>query len=148
MKLKAEEYEPMEVGDYRATFTRYEEDEGIHGPMVKWFFDLQDEDYEGRSISGISSTSFNPMSKMWAWVQALLGRPIEDGEEIDLDELIGREVMIDVDHKQTERGTFERIASLRPVRKRSSKKKKKAEPEPEPVEEEDEEDDDLPPTPF
>ena len=139
MKVKAEEYTAVEIGDYRAKFTRYEEDEGIHGAMVKWFFDLQDEEYEGRSISGISSTSFNPMSKMWAWVQALLGRPIEDGEEIDLDELIGREVMIDVDHKVTERGTFEKIAGLRPVRR---KKKKK---EPEPVEEDEEE---LPPTPF
>jgi hypothetical protein len=136
MKLKAEEYEPIELGDYRAKFTRYEEDEGIHGAMVKWFFDLQDEDYQGRSISGISSTAFNPMSKMWAWVQALLGRPIEDGEEIDLDDLIGREVMIDVDHKQTERGTFEKIAGLRPVRR------KKKRPEPEPVEEEDEEEED------
>jgi hypothetical protein len=145
MKVKAEEYEPMEVGDYLAKFTRYEEDEGIHGAMVKWFFTLEDEDYSGRTISGISSTSFNPMSKMWAWVQALLARPIEDGEEIDLDDLIGRQVMIDVDHKQTERGTFERIASLRPVRR-----KKKRQPEPEPVEEEgdDEEEDDLSEAPF
>lgn len=138
MKLKAESYEAMDVGDYRAKFTRYEEDEGIHGEMIKWFFDCQDEDYEGRTISGISSTAFNPMSKMYAWVQALMGRPIEDGEEIDLDDLIGREVMIDVDHKLTERGTFERIAGLRPVRKKAKKNK----PEPEPSEAVEEEDDD------
>ncbi len=75
-----------------------------------------------------------------------MGRPIEDGEEIDLDDLIGREVMIDVDHKQTERGTFERIAGLRPVRRK--KKAAKPAPEPEPEVEEEEDDDDLPPTPF
>jgi hypothetical protein len=142
IKVKAEAYEPMEIGDYRATFTRYEEDEGMHGPMIKWFFELDDEDYPGRTISGISSTAFNPMSKMYAWVQALMGRPIEDGEEIDLDDLVGRQVMIDVDHKQTERGTFERIAGLRPVRR-----KKKQQPEPEP-EVEDDEDDDLSQAPF
>lgn len=144
-KVKAEAYEPMEAGDYRAVFTRYEEDEGIHGEMIKWFFDCEDEDYPGRTISGISSTAFNPMSKMYAWVGALMGRPIEDGEEIDLDSLVGREVMIDVDHKQTERGTFERIAGLRPVRKK--KAKKAPEPEPE-TEEEDDDEIDFSQAPF
>ncbi len=118
MKLKAEEYKPMEPGDYRARFTGYEEDEGVHGPFVKWYFEVLDEEYAGRSLKGVTSTSFNPLSKMWAWVQALLARPIEDGEEIDLDDLVGREVMLDIEHQKTERGTFERIAGVRPVRKR------------------------------
>ena len=118
MKLKAEEYEPMEVSDYRDKFTGYEEDEGIHGPFVKWYFEVLDEEYPGRSLKGISSTAFNPMSKMWAWVQALLGRPIEDGEELELDDLIGRECLLDIDHHKTERGTFERIVGVRPTRKK------------------------------
>lgn len=55
---------------------------------------------------------------MFAWVQALLGRPIEDGEEIDLDNLTGTECLLDITHKQTEQGTFERIAGVRQVRKK------------------------------
>jgi hypothetical protein len=40
MKLKAEQYTPMPIGDYPARFTGYEEDEGVHGPCVKSFFTI------------------------------------------------------------------------------------------------------------
>ncbi len=119
MKLKADDYKPMEPGDYRAQFTGYEEvEEGAHGPFVKYFFTVLDEEHAGRSLKGVTSTAFNPKSKSWAWIHALLGRPIERGEEIELDDLVGRKVVLDIDHQQTDRGTFERIAGVRPIRKR------------------------------
>lgn len=118
MKLKAEEYEPMKMGDYRARYTGYEKvDEGQHGPFVKHFFTILDEEYAHRSLKGVTSTAFNPMSKLWAWVQALLGRSIEDGEEIDLDDLVGRECWLDIEHQRTDRGVFERIVGVRPIRR-------------------------------
>ena len=133
MKLRTTDYEPLEPGDYRAKFTGYEEDEGEHGPFVKLFFELLDEEHAGKILTGIAYTKFNPMSKLFAWTQALLGRPIEDGEEIDLDDLVGRECMLDIEHRKTERGTFERVVAVRPVRKKKGK--------PEPVADEEDFDD-------
>ena len=131
MKLKTEDYEPMEAGDYRARFTGYEEDEGVHGPFVKMYFEILDKEYAGKSLKGIASAKFNPLSKLFAWTQALLGRPIERGEELELDDLVERECMLTIEHQSTDRGIFERIVSVRPVRKKENEHHRADESDPE-----------------
>ena len=140
MKYKAEEYEAMDQGVYRAKLVNLEEDEGEYGAFLKWYFEILEEDYESQTIRGQSSIPerFTSATKMWQWAQGLLGRAIQAGENIDFEDLIGRECMITVGHKETDRGTFARIDAVNPVRKKKPKKK----PEPEPEYEEDDEDDD------
>lgn len=148
LKFDAEVYEALDEGVYRAKLAGLEEDEGEYGPFVKWYFQILEEDYEGQSVRGQSSIpkSFNSATKMWQWAQGLLGRAIQAGENIDLEALVGKECMITIGHKETDRGTFARIDAVNPVRK------KKKKPAPAPVVEEedddDDEDDDLDKAPF
>jgi hypothetical protein len=146
-KLSYEEfsdYEPMDIGSYEAIFTRYEEGEMEHGPVYKLFFEItNDEEYEGKELSRLVSQKFNPKSNLFQTVQGLLGRPIRPGEEIDLDDLVGRPCILNVGHNVKERGTFEQIDGVNPARK------KKAKPKPQPEREaEDQEDDELEAAPF
>jgi len=127
-------YEPMDIGSYEAVFTRYEEDEMEFGPVYKLYFEItNDKEYEGKELSRLVSQKFNPKSNLFQTVQGLLGRPIRPGEEIDLDELIGRPCVLNIGHNVKERGTFEQIDGVNPARK----KKAKAKPVPGPEEEDD-----------
>jgi hypothetical protein len=143
-KLKYEEmgdYEPMDIGSYDADFTRYEEDEMEFGPVYKLFFKItNDEEYEGKELSRLVSQKFNPKSNLFQTVQGLLGRPIRPGEELDLDDLLGRPCVLNIGHNVKERGTFEQIDGVNPARK------KKAKPRPERKEED--QDDELESAPF
>jgi hypothetical protein len=143
-KLKYEEmgdYEPMDIGSYEAVFTRYEEDEMEFGPVYKVFFKItNDEEYEGKELSRLVSQKFNPKSNLFQTVQGLLGRPIRPGEELDLDDLLGRPCVLNIGHNVKERGTFEQIDGVNPARK------KKAKPRPERKEED--QDDELESAPF
>src|SRR3712207_4726958 len=135
-------YEPMDIGSYEAVFTRYEEDELEFGPVYKLYFKItNDEEYEGKELSRLVSQKFNPKSNLFQTVQGLLGRPIRPGEEIDLDDLLGRPCVLNIGHNVKERGTFEQIDGVNPARRR----KAKFQPEPS---EEDQEDDELEATPL
>ena len=134
-KLSYEEfsdYEPMDIGSYEAIFTRYEEHEMEFGPVYKLFFQItNDEEFEGKELSRLVSQKFNPKSNLFQTVQGLLGRPIRPGEEIDLDDLVGRPCVLNIGHNVKERGTFEQIDSVNPARKRKQR------PQPEPEDEDD-----------
>ena len=148
LKMRAQEHEPPEQGVYRVKLVDLQEDEGQYGPFVKWFFELLEDDYEGQTIRGQTSIpeSFTTATKMWQWAQGLLGRAIQPGESIDLEDLIGNECMLTIGHKETERGTFATVDAVNPVRRK--KPKKQAPPEPSEVEEDDEDDDEFESPPF
>jgi hypothetical protein len=143
-KLKYEEmgdYEPMDIGSYDADFTRYEEDEMEFGSVYKLFFKItNDEEYEGKDLSRLVSQKFNPKSNLFQTVQGLLGRPIRPGEELDLDDLLGRPCVLNIGHNVKERGTFEQIDGVNPARKRKAK--------PRPERKEEDQDDELESAPF
>jgi hypothetical protein len=151
LRMRAQEHEPPEPGIYRARLADLQESEGQYGPFVKWFYELLEEGYEGQTIRDQSSIPeiFTAATKTWQRAQALLGRPIRPGEEIDLRDLIGNEGMLTLGHKETDHGTFATIEAVNPVRRK--KRKKQAPPEPSDIEEgdeDDEDDDELESAPF
>lgn len=86
-----------------------------------WTFGVVEEGYEGVEVYGRTSTNFGPSSNARTWVQALLGRKVEQGEELDLPDLKGKECMLSIYHNETDRGTFANINSVNPVRRGSRK---------------------------
>jgi hypothetical protein len=122
----AADYEP---GVYRARLIDLETAEGSvvdektgrPRPYVRWTFELLEEGYEARTIRGNSSTNFGPQAKARAWAGALLGRAIAAGEQVDENDLIGRECVLMVNLEETDRGTFAKVDSVNPVRQRKTK---------------------------
>ena len=120
------DYEP---GVYRAKLKELEtaessivdEKTGQPGFYMKWTFELLDEGYEGHTLRGNSSMNFGLRAKARQWAEALLGRRIESGESIDGDDLIGKEGDLMVRLEETDRGTFARVESVNPVRRKKEK---------------------------
>ena len=119
----------FEPGVYRAKLKELEtaessivdEKTGQPGFYTRWTFELLDEGYEGHTLRGNSSMNFGPRAKARQWAEALLGRRIESGESINEDDLIGKEGDLMVRLEETDRGTFAKVESVNPVRKKRTK---------------------------
>jgi len=65
--------------------------------------------------------NFGPRTKARQWAEALLGRRIQSGESIDDADLIGKEGDLMVRLEETDRGTFAKVESVNPVRRKKTK---------------------------
>ena len=138
LTLTAQDYTVVDDGEYPAKFTGYEERTSDFGPAVVLQFELADEEHRGISLSGMASQKLTPKAKLRGWIEGMMGRALEAGENVNLDALIGSKVMLYVVTEDKDKGMFNRIEKIR-------KPKPKAKPAPKPVvEEEEEEADDLP----
>jgi hypothetical protein len=54
-------------------------------PWLKYTFTVYDGSPEGVEMTAASSTALSPKAKARPWMEALLGRRLEPGEEIDLE---------------------------------------------------------------
>lgn len=139
LTLTAQDYSVVEDGEYPAKFISYEERTTDFGPTVILQFELLDEEHRGVGLSGMASQKLTPKAKLRGWIEGMLGRTLETGEDVNLDALIGTKVMLYVVTQDTEKGLFNRIEKIR-----VPKKKTKPAPKPVAVEEEEEEDESVP----
>jgi len=91
-------------GIHRAELIDIEDIDTQFGQSWRWVFDLVDFPEE-TLVSGVSSQKMTTRSKAYEWVSALLGREPEPGEEIDFDDLIGRQVMVTVKNRTMRDGS-------------------------------------------
>lgn len=99
-------------------------------PCFDWTFEVTEPGYEGQTLKSRTSASFGPRSKARAWVQALMGgRKIESGMAFEKADIVGKEVMLSIVHKETDRGTFANISDLIPVRQGASQQQTMAQAE-------------------
>jgi hypothetical protein len=93
-----QEFEVLPVGEYLAQITDYEETTGNFGPQFKFRFEIvKPKAHAGKALSAWCSqklTSGSKKSKLWGWVESAFNRPIEVGEQVDLDDLVGRQVVL------------------------------------------------------
>jgi len=140
LKLKVSEGVQMpqvEEGLYTAKFVGYEQrtitvntrNGEEERDVIVWRFkvlEIEDEPV----LEGVSSTRFSPRAKAYRWISAMLGRSPSVGEEIDLDDLIGTEVLIRVVNKPLRAGGFiSRVDDVLPARKKKKPARKKQEEE-------------------
>lgn len=69
--------------------------------IIEWYFKVVDGDYKGQKVKGSCDLdmSSHPKNKLRNWSEALLGRAIEVGEQLDLEILAGRRAVIEVWHR-------------------------------------------------
>ena len=151
INLTALDTTDFEAGVYRARLKSLETAEGSivdektgePRPYMKWTFDLLDEDYTDRELRGNSSMAFGSRAKARAWAEALLGRRIENGETVSEEDLIGKECDLMVRLEETDRGTFAKVESVNPVRKKKGKTEASVDPSKAAAETAEEDDDEL-----
>lgn len=103
-----------------------------------------DDDYDGVKIRQYFGYTMHERSKLYGAVKALIGGQIDDDDELDLDDLMGKRALGTVTIKEkprrdnpAEMARFPRLDAFSPIRKK--KAKKPVEPEPELDDDDDEE---------
>lgn len=124
------EFVVPDAGVYTMEFTDYNEPEismykkanGEDQWRIKLVFTIRDDDdYAGEEIWAWYGWSMHPKAKLYPIVKALLGRDIDEDEDPDLDDLLGKRIMGTLDNvtKTTENGTktYANLVAASPVRK-------------------------------
>lgn len=122
----------IDEGEYTAVVDSIREGKGNHGPYYLWFFSVSgatDDDEqidEDVKVSGITSDTLTPKSKLFKWAKAA-GLPVDDddSEEVDLEDAIGSVVRILVeDNESTDGEVFSRVKTVM----RAKRKKGRGDP--------------------
>jgi hypothetical protein len=100
--ITAQGTEPLPTGEYRVELTAIELSTGQYGDQLRWTFHVLD---KGRNLVAYSSLSASLASKCMRWAGALLGRPVQAGEQVDFDALIGKTAIAVVVRKRKDDGT-------------------------------------------
>lgn len=121
IKIEQSTYEAVEPGVYPGKITDIVEEDGLYGPQLKVYFDLDPfEGYEaGKQIYAWCSRKFSPKSKLYGWTQAILGRITPD-YVFDSDDILNKPVMIVIDNRYSADGSqlFDYVESLKPLPKK------------------------------
>jgi hypothetical protein len=89
-------------------------------PWMKWLFHVYDSE-EGQELTAASSTAFGPKAKARQWIEALLSKKLEPGEEIDTETLAPKDCQV-VIKNDAETG-FARIQDVMGIRRRGPSKR-------------------------
>lgn len=120
VKAIATTYKPTPNLNYRGRLIKVEERSNANGKFWIWsFFLIEDveggevpEEFEKFNIA--SSASMMPKSNARKWVQGMLGRVLEDDEEVDFDEqLVGKTYILNVGINENNKNTLDGVTRSR-----------------------------------
>jgi hypothetical protein len=112
LTITAQGNEPIPTGDYRVELTAIELSTGQYGDQLKWTFHVLE---KGRNLVAYSSLSASLASKCMRWAGALLGRPVQAGEQVDFEALVGKTAIAVVVRKRKDDGSeYNAIEDLLP----------------------------------
>lgn len=117
----AASYDVVEAGMYPAQLEGVTDGTGEYGEYLRFQWILLDDDggLSDTSVSGLCNPILNSRSKLSQWVQAHLGGPLAAGQEVDLEDLPGKRVVltITVEPRPDGQGDRNRITAVSPMRK-------------------------------
>ena len=138
----------FEPGVYKGTFVSYDgpkpSPKFANSEIIILEYESEDMDFSG-NLNALYSYSMKDGGPLHKAISAIAGHTIAADEEIDLDDLIGTEIMLTIsENKKTGKNgqemSFPKIDSVSPIRAR----KTRPAPKPAPVvEEDDDEEDDM-----
>ena len=113
--LTYEETQAIPTGDYEAVITEVEEDEGQFGEQYKYIFQITNGESKGTNLFGWSSQKLSKKSKYREWAVAALGRNIGPGDELTVDDLVGKPIRITVLREASDDGSeYNKVKSVLP----------------------------------
>lgn len=113
--------EPIPEGLYKAVVKEIGEDTGEYGDYVKFIFEISEGEYKGTERSLIASKKLSKSksgknSKLYDIVKVWKKNSLENGEEITIDDLVGKKCQIVVkDGKEVDGVMFQKITDIMPA---------------------------------
>lgn len=108
--IPQERWSVIAPGEYLVTIESADVSEGRFGAQVEFLLSLED----GPMLKAWVSAKFSPRSKLYLWTRAAFGQDIPEDYDLDLDHLVGRQVLATiVTRLKDDNGEFSKVDSLR-----------------------------------
>ena len=98
-------------GTYDAALQKIEEKRNNEGSYLMWTFTVSHHG-EAKTVTGVTPMHLDPGSKARFWTEALLGRPLQENEDVDLEKLYGRSCRIELSVIEKDGREFNRIGRV------------------------------------
>ena len=112
----AEDYEPLPQGLYVGGFLGVEPRESTNGEYRRWGWEILEGSCAGRKVYANTSTNFGPQAKARQWVENILGRELEAGEQIEVGDLVGGKHHLMVENVKRDGRTFDNVSAVHQYR--------------------------------
>jgi len=112
----AEDYEPLPPGLYVGKLLDVESRESANGDYRRWSWEILDGPHAGQKVFANSSTNFGPQAKARQWVENILSRELEAGEQISIDDLVGGKHHLMVENVKQDGRTFDNVSAVHKYR--------------------------------
>jgi len=116
---------------YVVALLAVEAQNGAYGEQFVWQLQVAEGEYEGAMLKAWTNASTAVNSKTVKWASAFAGRPLRQGEEIDLLALVGKRARAVVSQKQGQNGnTYARVTDILPLPPRRAQMQAQPRPAP------------------
>jgi hypothetical protein len=112
----AEEYNPLPPGLYVGRLLDIESRESANGEYRRWSWEILEGPEVGRQVYANTSTNFGPQAKARQWVENVLGRELEAGEQIGTEDLVGDKHHLMVENVKRDGRTFDNVSAVHKYR--------------------------------
>jgi hypothetical protein len=114
---EAENYQPLPPGLYGGELLDIESRESENGEYRRWSWKILEGPHAGRKVYANTSTSFGPQAKARQWVENVLGRELEAGEQIGTEDLVGGKHHLMIENVKRDGRTFDNVSAVHQYRK-------------------------------
>ncbi len=114
---KAEDYQPLPPGLYGGELLDIESRESENGEYRRWSWEILEGPHSGRKVYANTSSNFGPQAKARQWVENVLGRELEAGEQIGTEELVGGKHHLMIENVKRDGRTFDNVSAVHQYRK-------------------------------
>lgn len=114
LRMEEDQHVLVEEGEYIGELTSVQEVKAKYGLCLRFVFTICDGDYDGISVSALCSYKLTPGNKLDGILRGLGVEPLEVGEQIDTEELIGRKARIYIEHGTDDSGrTYNNVTKVK-----------------------------------
>jgi hypothetical protein len=108
----AENYEALPPGLYAGQLLDIESRESTNGEYRRWGWEILEGPYAGRKVYANTSTNFGPQAKARQWVENILGRELEAGEQVGTEDLVGGKHHLMVENVKRDGRVFDNVSAV------------------------------------
>jgi len=112
----AEEYKPLPPGLYVGRLLDIEARESANGEYRRWSWEVVEGPEAGRQVYANTSTNFGPQAKARQWIENVLGRELEAGEQVGTEALVGGKHHLMVENVKRDGRTFDNVSAVHEYR--------------------------------
>ena len=112
----AEEYKPLPPGLYVGRLLDIESRESANGEYRRWSWEILEGLEAGRQVYANTSTNFGPQAKARQWVENVLGRSLEAGEQVGTEDLVGGKHHLMVENVTRDGRSFDNVSAVHKYR--------------------------------